>query len=226
MQKAYPSYEELDLFVSEAVDENLADITGDRRLSIAVGSLLQWAQKKPGKLDKLFESFCEDHPNHPDIPLIGHRTVASDSKSVGERPFSSFIADFRDQLIQRKQIHDLSRNSEFSEFYFIGYQAVPSAIDFIGLVEADGLSERQIVDLRDQFFEAVQTVSYRFGLRPLARNPNGLLAFIFEQGCSSAIASFIQKQSRADSFGKSAVIVSWAIDALDKEVGSIGVPRS
>ena len=130
----------------------------------------------------------------------------------------SFVSTVRDRLISEKSVHDLSRNSEFADFYCIGYRATPLVIDFVTLVNTDGLTERQIVDLRDQFFSAVQAVSYEFGLRPGPRNPNGLLLFIFEEGCTDTLAHFIQKQSRANSFGKSAVIVSWVVDAPRKKI--------
>jgi hypothetical protein len=131
----------------------------------------------------------------------------------------SFVATVRDRLVSEKSVHNLSRNSEFADFYYIGYKATPFVIDFVTLIGADGLTERQIVDLRDKFFSAVQAVSYEFGLRPGPRNPNGLLVFIFEGGCPNTLIRFIQKQSRANnSFRKSAVTVSWAIDVQKKTV--------
>lgn len=129
-----------------------------------------------------------------------------------------FVAELKQRLLTKTSIYDLSRNQEFSSFYFIGCKETPVSIDFVTFVEADELTERQLVDLRDRFFAAMQAVSYDFGLRPLARNPNGLLAFVFQSGCSDAIASFIQKQAKASSFQKSAVMVSWAIDVPAQKI--------
>ncbi|MFK8184517.1 MAG: effector-associated domain EAD1-containing protein [Phormidesmis sp.] len=212
LQRVYPSYEALALFVSESIDENLANIAGDKRLDLAVHALLQWALTKPGKLDELFEAFCAENPNSSDIPGIRNAIA-----SLSDKPHSvAFIDRVREALVQQKLVHDLSQNSEFFDFSFIAYKETLSSLDFVALVAADCLNERQIVDLRNRFFEAVQTVSYDFGLRPLARNPNGLLIFVFEQECPHALPSFIQKQSRAESFNKSAVVVSWAIDTQNQ----------
>lgn len=138
----------------------------------------------------------------------------------------SFIAYLKRLLVEQKAVYSLSRNHEFNSFYFIGFRESTAAIDFITCIEADHLTERQVVELRDQFFSAVQAVSYGFGLKPLARNPNGLLAFIFQHGCSDDIASFIQKQTRAASFQKSAVTVAWAIDVPRKKVFTHNNPVS
>jgi len=138
----------------------------------------------------------------------------------------SFIATLRKSLIDGKAVHDLSRNKEFSDFYFIGFKESFATIDFVTFVESDEITERQIVDLRDKFFNAVQAVSYDFGLRPMARNPNGLLAFIFQRPCPPSIATFIQKQSKASSFGRSAVIVAWAIDVPQQKIHTHNNPVS
>lgn len=138
----------------------------------------------------------------------------------------SFIAYLKRLLVGQKAVYNLSRNHEFNSFYFIGFKKSAAAIDFITCVKADHLTERQIVMLRDQFFSAVQAVSYGFGLKPLARNPNGLLTFVFQHGCSDDIASFIQKQTRAASFQKSAVTVAWAIDVPRKKIFTHNNPVS
>ncbi|MGC1309359.1 MAG: hypothetical protein WA885_19230 [Phormidesmis sp.] len=82
----------------------------------------------------------------------------------------SFITYLKRLLVEQKAVYDLSRNQEFNSFYFIGFRKSAAAINFITCVEADRLTECQIVELRDQFFNAVQAVSYGFGLKPLARN--------------------------------------------------------
>ena len=76
----------------------------------------------------------------------------------------SFIDSLRQLLIEQKAVYNLSRNQEFSSFYFIGFKESATSIDFVTCVEADRLTERQIVDLRDQFFMAVQAVSYNLSL--------------------------------------------------------------
>lgn len=130
----------------------------------------------------------------------------------------SFICELQKKLIEDKQVYDLSRNQEFSEFNFVGFKETAKTIDFVALIRADKLTEKQIVDLRDSFFNITQTVSYDFGLKPLWRNPNGLLCFIFEDNIANTLINFIKKQSKISNFKRSAVIVSWAIDIKDKQI--------
>ena len=102
LQRVYPSYEELDLFIDEAIDENLADITGDKRLPIAINYLLRWAQGKTGKLDELFESFCDDHSEDEVIPLIKTaKSIVSEidvaaQKVLGKQDWDSLFLCFNE----------------------------------------------------------------------------------------------------------------------------------
>lgn len=138
----------------------------------------------------------------------------------------SFISELKKNIIEEKQVYDLSRNQEFAEFNFIGFKETNTTIDFVSFVRADKLTERQIVDLRDSFFNIIQIVSYEFGLKPLARNPNGLLCFVFENNLPNHSADFIKKQTKISNFKKSAVIVSWAIDLKNKQIYTHNNPVS
>lgn len=139
----------------------------------------------------------------------------------------SFIVTLRKSLVDEKAVYDLSRKKEFSDFYFIGFKESFAAIDFVTFAEADDLTERQVIDdLRDKFFAAVRAVSCDFGLKPMARNPNRMLAFVFQRGCPSSMASFIQRQSKASSLSRIAVTVAWAIDVLQKRIYTYNNPAS
>jgi hypothetical protein len=128
-------------------------------------------------------------------------------------PRLPFISYLRDRLVAEKGLHDLSRNAGLASFPLIGFHTSAVSMDFVAFRPADGLTESRIVSLRNEFFDAVQHVSREFGLRPRGRNPNGLLAFVFEEGCPESMARFIRKQTRI-SHGAStgAVTVSWAVD--------------
>lgn len=137
-----------------------------------------------------------------------------------------FIAELQNNLIKEKEVYNLSRNREFGKFGFVGFKETATTIDFVALVEADKLTEKQIVDFRDSFFEIVKLVSYDFGLKPLARNPNGLLCFVFENSLPNHLANFIKKQTKISHFNKSAVTVSWAIDVKHKQIYTHNNPIS
>lgn len=66
----------------------------------------------------------------------------------------------------------------------------------------------------------------QFGLKSLARNPNGLLCFVFENDLDNHLANFIKKQTKISNFTKSAVIVSWAIDVKLKQIHTHNNPVS
>jgi hypothetical protein len=66
---------------------------------------------------------------------------------------------------------------------------------------------------RDEFFELVRKLPHDYGLKPRGRNPNGLLGFVFGDGCSELMARFIARQTRiSHAAGTGGVAVSWAID--------------
>jgi hypothetical protein len=129
----------------------------------------------------------------------------------------SFIHALREKLVAEKGLHDLSRNAELARFPLIGYRLGSAALDFAAFVRADELTESQVAALRDGFFDAVRTLSTEFSLRTSGLMPNGLLGFVFEEGCTERMARFIRRQTRI-SHGAStgAVTVSWAIDVAHR----------
>ncbi|MEH2301189.1 MAG: hypothetical protein V7K88_19870 [Nostoc sp.] len=138
----------------------------------------------------------------------------------------SFITELRTRLISDKQVYDLSRNEEFAEFNFIGLKETPLSVDLVAFTKADGFTEKQIVDLRDKFFNITQIVSYDFGLKPGPRMPNGLLGLVFEHECPRYLIEFIKKQTKISHWQRSAVLVSWVIDVKYKQIYTHNNPVS
>ncbi|MDF5707316.1 MAG: hypothetical protein PUP90_06450 [Nostoc sp. S4] len=138
----------------------------------------------------------------------------------------SFIAQLRTSLISDKQVYDLSQNEEFAEFNFIGLKETLLTVDLVAFTKADGLTEKQIVDLRDKFFKITQIVSYDFGVKPQGRMPNALLGLVFEDECPSSLIEFIQKQTKISNWQRSAVLVSWVIDIKSKQIHTHNNPVS
>ncbi|MBD2198398.1 MULTISPECIES: hypothetical protein [Calothrix] len=138
----------------------------------------------------------------------------------------SFITELRTRLISDKQVYDLSRNEEFAEFNFIGLKETPLSVDLVAFTKADGFTEKQIVDLRDRFFNITQIVSYDFGLKPGPRMPNGLLGLVFEDECPRSLIEFIKKQTKISHWERSAVLVSWVIDVKYKQIHTHNNPVS
>ena len=93
LQAVYPQKADLELFVADELDENIAEIADDTTLNAMTYSLIKWARAK-GKLDTLFQAFCRENPNHPIIIKL-----QGDSLAKYERPQAS-AALSRLQLIK------------------------------------------------------------------------------------------------------------------------------
>jgi hypothetical protein len=132
-----------------------------------------------------------------------------------------------DHLVREREAHDLSRNREFASFGFLGYRTSAGAVEFVALCDADGLTEGDIVRLRDEFFDLVRRLPRDYGLKPAGRNPNGLLGLVFADGCPEPMARFIARQTRiSHTVGTGGVSVSWAIDVPARRIHTHDNPVS
>ena len=130
-------------------------------------------------------------------------------------------------IVREKEAHDLSRNPEFASFQFLGYRTSAVAVELVALCDADGLAEGDIVRLRDEFFGLVRRLPHDYGLKPRGRNPNGLLGFVFADGCPEPLARFIGRQTRiSHDAGTGGVSVAWAIDVPDRRIHTHDNPVS
>lgn len=134
---------------------------------------------------------------------------------------------FGEYLVREKEAHDLSHNPEFASFQFLGYRTSSAAVELAALCDADGLTEGDVVRRRDEFFELVRRLPHDFGLKPRGRNPNGLLGFVFTDGCPEHMARFIARQTRiSHAAGTGGVSVAWAIDARNRRIHTHDNPVS
>ena len=139
----------------------------------------------------------------------------------------SFVSALGNQLLRDEPIDDLSRNEKFAQFNFIGVKETFLTLELVALTKADGLTEDQISELCDKFFNITKIVSYEdFGLNAGPRNPNSVLCFVFEDECPASLINFIKKQTKITHGGRSAVLVSWAIDVKNKQIYTHNNPVS
>lgn len=130
-------------------------------------------------------------------------------------------------IVQEKEAHDLSRNPEFASFQFLGYRTSAVAVELVALCDADGMSEGDMVRRRDEFFDLVRRLPHDYGLKPRGRNPNGLLGFVFADGCPEPVARFIARQTRiSHAAGTGGVSVAWAIDVRNRHIHTHDNPVS
>jgi len=132
-----------------------------------------------------------------------------------------------EHLVREKDAHDLSRNPELASFQFLGYRTSAAAVELVALCDADGMDEGDIVRRRDEFFDLVRKLPYDYGLKPRGRNANGLLGFVFAQGCPEPMARFIARQTRiSHAASDGGVAVSWAIDVPNRRIHAHDNPVS
>jgi hypothetical protein len=130
-------------------------------------------------------------------------------------------------LVRETEAHDLSRNPEFASFQFLGYRVSAAAVELVAFCDADGFTESDVVRRRDEFFKLVLRLPHDFGLKPRGRNPNGLLGFVFSDGCPEPMARFIARQTRiSHAAGTGGVSVAWAIDARNQQIHTHDNPIS
>ena len=142
-------------------------------------------------------------------------------------PPNSLSGLLGEHIVRDKEAHDLSRNPEFASFQFLGYRTTAAAVELVALCDADGLTEGDIVRRRDEFFELVRRLPHDYGLKPRGRNPNGLLAFVYAQGCPEHMARFIARQTRiSHEAGTGGVSVAWAVDVPNRRIHTHDNPVS
>ncbi|MBB4634090.1 CHAT domain-containing protein [Longimicrobium terrae] len=130
-------------------------------------------------------------------------------------------------LVQEKKAHDLSRNPAFASFQFLGCRMSSAVLELIALCDADGLSEGDILRLSDDFFELVLRLPHDFGFKFRGRLPNGLLGFVFTDGCPEYMARFIARQTRISHAAETGgVSVAWCIDAYNRRIHTHDNPVS
>jgi hypothetical protein len=155
-----------------------------------------------------------DSLSRPMKPETMHK-ASSASRRLGE------------YIVQEKEAHDLSRNPEFASFQFLGYRTSAVAVELVALCDADGISEGDVVRRRDEFFDLVRRLPHDYGLKPRGRNPNGLLGFVFADGCPESMARFIARQTRiSHAAGTGGVSVAWAIDVPNRRIHTHDNPVS
>jgi hypothetical protein len=93
LQKVYSSPEELEMFVDEELNENLATIAGGENLQVSVYGLLKWARAK-GRLDEVYEAFKRQNPNHSAIAELQQQPLIQKSSNLEEEDWISLFENF------------------------------------------------------------------------------------------------------------------------------------
>jgi hypothetical protein len=112
LQRCYPSYADLKIFVDEELNENLAVITSNNNLKTVVFDLINWA-KTEGILDQVFEIFQSQNPHDPAIATLQAKSRIQRDAMLSEQDWESLFEQF--------SWHDFA---DLQRSFFQGYQQV------------------------------------------------------------------------------------------------------
>lgn len=141
----------------------------------------------------------------------------------------SFVDDIRQLLTSDPQVSDLVEKKSLSEFSFIGIKETACSLDVFAFVQSDELTEGEVSEICDKFFNITQACHTFFNLKqPFLpdslqfnndwRVPNGILCFVFEGKCPRSLSTFIRTQMRISHFRQAALMVAWTVDVKNKRV--------
>lgn len=91
LQRVYSSEADLQLFVDEELNENLAVVATNNNLQATAHGLVSWAKAK-GKIDQVFEAFRRENPNDPVIAELQPQPLIKRSSNLGEEDLESLFA--------------------------------------------------------------------------------------------------------------------------------------
>lgn len=93
LQEAYPSNADLEIFVDEELNENLATVSGGTNLQITAHGLINWARAK-GQLDKVYEAFKEQNRKHSIIEKLERQSFVSPTPNLTQSDWDSLFELF------------------------------------------------------------------------------------------------------------------------------------
>lgn len=93
LQEAYPNPDDLDMFVDEELNENLAAVAGGSTLQVTSYSLVKWARAK-GRLDDVFAAFKQENPNHLVIAILERQDTVTCQSNLSSDDWDELFARF------------------------------------------------------------------------------------------------------------------------------------
>jgi hypothetical protein len=175
LQEVYPKPGDLEMFVDEELNENLAVVAGGDNLQLTAFELVQWAKAK-GRLDKIYEVFKEavkrENPKHP---IIGKLKQHLEQQSFVPQTSNLPQADW-DKLFGQflpNDLADLKRAFERGFNEALGFTFQQAQPNYPPLIEITQIRELlEIYDVSDKgLVLAVRFVE--FAIAELQRSSEG-----------------------------------------------------
>lgn len=93
LQKVYPDYTDLAMFVDYELGESLATIAPDEGLSRVTYKLLNWFESRQ-RLDEVYQAFKGENPKHPVIETLERRSFVSQASHLTQRDWDTLFGQF------------------------------------------------------------------------------------------------------------------------------------
>ncbi len=93
LQAAYPSGADLEIFVDEELNENLAIVAGGDNLQVTAYSLVKWAKAKR-RLDEVYNAFKKNNPSHAVIKTIESQSFISQTFNLTQDDWDMLFGQF------------------------------------------------------------------------------------------------------------------------------------
>ncbi len=108
LTNVYPNYRLLEIFVADELEVRLAVITHEQGLTVVAFDLIDWAERS-GRIDELYEKFCQENPHYKLPEKLGLVTVEQPLPDVPKVRLSRFRAetvrvDETGKIIERQTI--------------------------------------------------------------------------------------------------------------------------
>lgn len=93
LQEVYPSAPELEQFVDEELNKNLAVVAGGDNLQATAHGLVKWAKAK-GRLDEVYEAFKQENPRHGVIEKLERQALVSQTVNLAQDDWDMLFGQF------------------------------------------------------------------------------------------------------------------------------------
>lgn len=175
--------------------------------------------KRQGLTDKLLNEIRKANPYQYErfeqgIERFEHGI--KEDKKVGKQE-SHIINSITEYLTLNEELIDISQQISYNIFDFIGYKETKGAFQLLAFVKADNLTQKEITNVCDKYLEITKSYPRDQNIKLYGRNPNGLICFVFQNGCQQSLIKFVQKQNRI-SHGGGGLVVSWVIDLKESQI--------
>lgn len=134
LQRVYRNYDDLDLFVDEELDENLAAIAHDQNVETAVHALLK-QMRSDNRLNEVFDAFCRENPNASGIEeLQMSPMVLAKAPDIEDKRWDNLFDNFQtDDLLDLERAFKVAVQSALLD-EFKGKQLFDIEVDSIATI--------------------------------------------------------------------------------------------